>query len=131
MRISATACLLCLQVKLSEQGPLLQRGELTVLSGRRKCQRHVFLFERLLLFTKCKGVEGGYACKQALQVGGVTLPGDAAQGRALLLKQQGLLLGVELLELSSVQQPLCVFRVAYDTKLEGITKTMIGVAIQL
>ncbi|XP_062993681.1 rho guanine nucleotide exchange factor 40 [Elgaria multicarinata webbii] len=55
------------EVKLSEQGPLLQRGELTVVCGRRKCQRHIFLFEQLLLFAKCKGAEGGYVCKQALQ----------------------------------------------------------------
>ncbi|XP_048373649.1 rho guanine nucleotide exchange factor 40-like isoform X2 [Sphaerodactylus townsendi] len=55
------------EMKLSEQGPLLQCGELTLVCGRRKCQRHVFLFERLLLFTKCKGAEGGYVCKQALQ----------------------------------------------------------------
>ncbi|KAJ6653002.1 hypothetical protein lerEdw1_010207 [Lerista edwardsae] len=60
-------------VKLSEQGPLLQRGELTVICGRRKCQRHIFLFERLLLFTKCKGAEGGYACKQALQTASMGL----------------------------------------------------------
>uniref|UniRef100_A0A8D0G8F1 PH domain-containing protein n=1 Tax=Sphenodon punctatus TaxID=8508 RepID=A0A8D0G8F1_SPHPU len=38
-----------------------------MLAGRRKCQRHVFLFEQLLLFTKCKGTEGSYICKQALQ----------------------------------------------------------------
>ncbi|KAM6451910.1 rho guanine nucleotide exchange factor 40 isoform 1-T1 [Liasis olivaceus] len=61
------------EVKLSEQGPLLQRGELTLLSGRRKCQRHIFLFEQLLLFTKCKGAEGGYVCKQALQTASMGL----------------------------------------------------------
>ncbi|XP_053114922.1 rho guanine nucleotide exchange factor 40 isoform X2 [Hemicordylus capensis] len=61
------------EVKLSEQGPLLQRGEFTVLCGRRKCQRHIFLFERLLLFTKCKGAEGGYVCKHALQTASMGL----------------------------------------------------------
>nr|XP_056720367.1 rho guanine nucleotide exchange factor 40 [Euleptes europaea] len=61
------------EMKLSEQGPLLQRGELTLVCGRRKCQRHVFLFERLLLFTKCKGAEGGYVCKQALQTASMGL----------------------------------------------------------
>nr|XP_028558260.1 rho guanine nucleotide exchange factor 40 isoform X1 [Podarcis muralis] len=61
------------EMKLSEQGPLLQRGELTLVCGRRKCQRHVFLFERLLLFTKCKGPEGGYVCKQALQTASMGL----------------------------------------------------------
>ncbi|XP_070582685.1 rho guanine nucleotide exchange factor 40 isoform X3 [Erythrolamprus reginae] len=61
------------EMKLPEQGTLLQRGELIVLSGRRKCQRHVFLFEQLLLFTKCKGAEGGYVCKQALQTASMGL----------------------------------------------------------
>ncbi|KAL7977318.1 hypothetical protein Chor_009267 [Crotalus horridus] len=61
------------EMKLSEQGPLLQRGELILLSGRRKCQRHVFLFEQLLLFTKCKGAEGSYVCKQALQTASMGL----------------------------------------------------------
>ncbi|XP_042329250.1 rho guanine nucleotide exchange factor 40-like isoform X1 [Sceloporus undulatus] len=61
------------EMKLSEQGPLLQRGELTLLCGRRKCQRHLFLFEQLLLFTKCKGAEGGYVCKQALQTASMGL----------------------------------------------------------
>ncbi|XP_044305998.1 rho guanine nucleotide exchange factor 40 [Varanus komodoensis] len=61
------------EVKLSEQGPLLQRGELVMVCGRRKCQRHIFLFEQLLLFTKCKGAEGGYVCKQALQTASMGL----------------------------------------------------------
>ncbi|XP_029142253.1 rho guanine nucleotide exchange factor 40-like [Protobothrops mucrosquamatus] len=61
------------EMKLSEQGPLLQCSELILLSGRRKCQRHVFLFEQLLLFTKCKGAEGSYVCKQALQTASMGL----------------------------------------------------------
>ncbi|KAJ7313842.1 hypothetical protein JRQ81_005589 [Phrynocephalus forsythii] len=61
------------EMKLSEQGPLLQRGELMLVCGRRKCQRHIFLFEQLLLFTKCKGTEGGYICKQALQTASMGL----------------------------------------------------------
>ncbi|KAH0626613.1 hypothetical protein JD844_001693 [Phrynosoma platyrhinos] len=61
------------EMNLSEQGPLLQRGELTVVCGLRKCQRHLFLFEQLLLFTKCKGAEGGYVCKQALQTASMGL----------------------------------------------------------
>nr|XP_060636591.1 rho guanine nucleotide exchange factor 40 isoform X1 [Anolis sagrei ordinatus] len=61
------------EMKLSEQGLLLQRGELTVVCGRRKCQRHLFLFEQLLLFTKCKGTEGSYVCKQALQTASMGL----------------------------------------------------------
>ncbi|XP_034278934.1 rho guanine nucleotide exchange factor 40 isoform X2 [Pantherophis guttatus] len=61
------------EMKLSEQGTLLHRGELILLSGRRKCQRHVFLFEQLLLFTKCKGAEGGYVCKLVLQTASMGL----------------------------------------------------------
>ncbi|XP_061444439.1 rho guanine nucleotide exchange factor 40 isoform X3 [Rhineura floridana] len=61
------------EMKLSEQGLLLQRGELTAVCGRRKCQRHIFLFERLLLFTKCKGAEGIYVCKQAFQTASMGL----------------------------------------------------------
>nr|XP_023967891.2 rho guanine nucleotide exchange factor 40 isoform X2 [Chrysemys picta bellii] len=56
------------ELELKEQGQLLHRDEFTVLRGRRKCHRHVFLFEQLLLFSKRKGTEGGldvYVYKQA------------------------------------------------------------------
>ncbi|XP_074838356.1 rho guanine nucleotide exchange factor 40 isoform X2 [Carettochelys insculpta] len=56
------------ELDLAAQGQLLQRDELAVLQGRRKRHRHVFLFERLLLFCKRKGAGGGldlYLCKQA------------------------------------------------------------------
>ncbi|XP_061102939.1 uncharacterized protein LOC133131582 [Conger conger] len=46
-------------VNLKEQGHLVRQGEFTVWSGRRKCQRHVFLFEDLVLFSKPKKIEGG------------------------------------------------------------------------
>ncbi|KAJ8272177.1 hypothetical protein COCON_G00110360 [Conger conger] len=46
-------------VNLKEQGQLVRQGEFTVWSGRRKCQRHVFLFEDLVLFSKPKKIEGG------------------------------------------------------------------------
>uniref|UniRef100_A0A3P9NSY0 Uncharacterized protein n=1 Tax=Poecilia reticulata TaxID=8081 RepID=A0A3P9NSY0_POERE len=51
--------LLSLQVNLKEQGQLIRQDEFTVWSGRRKCQRHIFLFEDLLLFSKPKKMEGG------------------------------------------------------------------------
>ncbi|XP_037835828.1 uncharacterized protein plekhg4 [Kryptolebias marmoratus] len=46
-------------VNLKEQGQLIRQDEFTVLSGRRKCQRHIFLFEELILFSKPKKMEGG------------------------------------------------------------------------
>lgn len=46
-------------VNLKEQGQLIRQDEFTVWSGRRKCQRHIFLFEELVLFSKPKRVEGG------------------------------------------------------------------------
>lgn len=48
-----------LQVNLKEQGQLIRQDEFTVWAGRRKCQRHVFLFEELVLFSKPKKIEGG------------------------------------------------------------------------
>ncbi|XP_075045368.1 puratrophin-1-like isoform X2 [Mixophyes fleayi] len=46
-------------VNLKEQGQLVRQDEFTVWLGRRKCQRHVFLFEDLILFSKPKRIEGG------------------------------------------------------------------------
>ncbi|OCT82485.1 rho guanine nucleotide exchange factor 40 isoform X2 [Xenopus laevis] len=46
-------------VNLKEQGQLVRQDEFTVCLGRKKCQRHVFLFEDLILFSKPKRIEGG------------------------------------------------------------------------
>ncbi|XP_035855094.1 puratrophin-1 isoform X3 [Sander lucioperca] len=46
-------------VNLKEQGQLIRQDEFTVCTGRRKCQRHIFLFEELVLFSKPKKMEGG------------------------------------------------------------------------
>ncbi|XP_008290306.1 puratrophin-1 [Stegastes partitus] len=46
-------------VNLKEQGQLIRQDEFTVCSGRRKCQRHIFLFEELVLFSKPKKMDGG------------------------------------------------------------------------
>lgn len=46
-------------MNLKEQGQLLRQDEFTFCLGRRKCQRHVFLFEDLILFSKPKRIEGG------------------------------------------------------------------------
>lgn len=59
------------QIDLKEQGQLLHRDPFTVICGRKKCLRHVFLFEHLLLFSKLKGPEGGsetFVYKQAFKV---------------------------------------------------------------
>ncbi|XP_036095018.1 rho guanine nucleotide exchange factor 40 isoform X5 [Rousettus aegyptiacus] len=55
---------------LKEQGQLLHRDPFIVICGRKKCLRHVFLFEHLLLFSKRKGSEGGsetFVYKQAFK----------------------------------------------------------------
>lgn len=49
-----------MQVNLKEQGQLVRQDEFTIWLGRRKCQRHVFLFEDLILFSKPKRIEGGF-----------------------------------------------------------------------
>ncbi|XP_053575395.1 rho guanine nucleotide exchange factor 40 [Bombina bombina] len=48
-------------VNLKEQGQLVRQDEFTVWLGRKKCQRHIFLFEDLILFSKPKRIEGGLA----------------------------------------------------------------------
>ncbi|XP_016055061.1 PREDICTED: rho guanine nucleotide exchange factor 40 isoform X2 [Miniopterus natalensis] len=58
------------ETDLKEQGQLLHRDPFTVICGRKKCLRHVFLFEHLLLFSKLKGSEGGsetFVYKQAFK----------------------------------------------------------------
>lgn len=46
-------------MNLKEQGQLIRQDEFTVWSGRRKCQRRIFLFDELVLFSKPKKMEGG------------------------------------------------------------------------
>ncbi|XP_055756263.1 pleckstrin homology domain-containing family G member 4B-like [Salvelinus fontinalis] len=46
-------------VNLKEQGQLVRQDEFWIWYGRKKCQRHVFLFEDLVLFSKPKHIEGG------------------------------------------------------------------------
>ncbi|XP_035252594.1 pleckstrin homology domain-containing family G member 4B isoform X5 [Anguilla anguilla] len=46
-------------VNLKEQGQLVRQDEFTIWFGRKRCQRHVFLFEDLVLFSKPKRIEGG------------------------------------------------------------------------
>ncbi|MFT7817288.1 pleckstrin homology domain-containing family G member 4B-like [Arapaima gigas] len=46
-------------VNLKEQGQLVRQDEFTIFCGRKRCQRHIFLFEDLVLFSKPKRIEGG------------------------------------------------------------------------
>ncbi|KAM9826014.1 rho guanine nucleotide exchange factor 40 isoform X1 [Syngnathus typhle] len=46
-------------VDLKEQGRLLRQDRFTVWSGRKKCDRRVFLFDQLLLLSKAKKVDSG------------------------------------------------------------------------
>ncbi|KAJ8343350.1 hypothetical protein SKAU_G00306790 [Synaphobranchus kaupii] len=46
-------------VNLKEQGQLVRQDEFTIWFGRKRCQRHVFLFEDLVLFSKPKRIVGG------------------------------------------------------------------------
>ncbi|XP_068941991.1 puratrophin-1 [Petaurus breviceps papuanus] len=48
-------------VNLKEQGQLVRQDEFTVWSGRKKCQRHIFLFEELILFSKSRYSSRGIA----------------------------------------------------------------------
>ncbi|XP_074070557.1 puratrophin-1 [Macrotis lagotis] len=41
-------------VNLKEQGQLIRQDEFMVWSRRKKCQRHIFLFEELILFSKAR-----------------------------------------------------------------------------
>ncbi|XP_072403579.1 pleckstrin homology domain-containing family G member 4B isoform X1 [Chiloscyllium punctatum] len=47
-------------VNLKEQGQLVRQDEFIIWFGRKKYQRHVFLFEDLILFSKPKRIEGGF-----------------------------------------------------------------------
>ncbi|KAJ8417900.1 hypothetical protein AAFF_G00227430 [Aldrovandia affinis] len=46
-------------VNLKEQGQLVRQDEFTIWYRRKKCQRHLFLFQDLVLFSKPKKIEGG------------------------------------------------------------------------
>jgi hypothetical protein len=47
------------EIDLKEQGKLLRQNEFTVMSGRKKATRRIFLFENLILFTKPKRTTQG------------------------------------------------------------------------
>ncbi|KAM4709703.1 rho guanine nucleotide exchange factor 40 isoform 2-T2 [Discoglossus pictus] len=71
------------EVDEREHGRLLLKDVFTVISGRKKSLRHVFLFQKLLLLSKLKTAEGGletYGFKQAFKTADMGLTDSAAEG---------------------------------------------------
>ncbi|XP_069616451.1 rho guanine nucleotide exchange factor 40 isoform X2 [Ranitomeya imitator] len=71
------------EVDEKEHGRLLHKDVFTVLSGRKKSVRHVFLFQKLLLLSKLKTAEGGletYGFKQAFKTADMGLTENAGEG---------------------------------------------------
>jgi len=59
------------QVNLHEQGMLLRQAEFIVSHGRKRCLRHVFLFEELVVFSKTRHSATGhdvYVYKHSIKV---------------------------------------------------------------
>lgn len=67
-------------VNLQEQGRLLRQDEFLVYHGRRKCMRHVFLFEDLILFSKTRrsrtGFQDTYLYKYSFKMSDIGLTQD-------------------------------------------------------
>ena len=64
-------CIRGCDLDLKEHGKLLRQNEFVVITGRRKAQRRIFLFEKLCLFAKPKKTtQGGdiYQYKHSWQV---------------------------------------------------------------
>ncbi|KAM4052596.1 rho guanine nucleotide exchange factor 40 isoform 2-T2 [Anomaloglossus baeobatrachus] len=71
------------EVDEKEHGRLLLKDVFTVLSGRKKSVRHVFLFQKLLLLSKLKTAEGGletYGFKQAFKTADMGVTENATEG---------------------------------------------------
>ncbi|PIN90713.1 hypothetical protein AB205_0159130, partial [Aquarana catesbeiana] len=71
------------EVDEKEHGRLLLKDVFTVLSGRKKSFRHVFLFQKLLLLSKLKTAEGGletYGFKQAFKTADMGITENATEG---------------------------------------------------
>ncbi|XP_060109761.1 puratrophin-1 [Heteronotia binoei] len=69
-------------VNLKEQGQLVRQDEFSISLGRRKCQRHVFLFEDLILFSKPKRIEGGldvYIYKRSFKTADIGLTENSGE----------------------------------------------------
>lgn len=64
-------CSHSLQVNLKEQGQLIRQDEFLVTLRKKKCFRHIFLFQELVLFSKTRKTEVGndtYIYKQSFKV---------------------------------------------------------------
>lgn len=60
-----------IQVNLKEQGQLIRQDEFLVTFRKKKCFRHIFLFQELILFSKTRKTEVGndtYIYKQSFKV---------------------------------------------------------------
>lgn len=60
-----------LQVNLKEQGQLIRQDEFMVTFRKKKCFRHIFLFQELILFSKTRETDVGndtYIYKQSFKV---------------------------------------------------------------
>ncbi|XP_068096886.1 rho guanine nucleotide exchange factor 40 [Hyperolius riggenbachi] len=71
------------EVDEKEHGRLLLKDVFTVLSGRKKSVRHVFLFQKLLLLSKLKTAEGGlesYGFKQVFKTADMGITENATEG---------------------------------------------------
>uniref|UniRef100_A0A8C5SPM4 Puratrophin-1 n=1 Tax=Laticauda laticaudata TaxID=8630 RepID=A0A8C5SPM4_LATLA len=69
-------------VNLKEQGQLMRQDEFSISLGRRKYQRHVFLFEDLILFSKPKRVEGAldvYLYKRSFKMADIGLTENSGE----------------------------------------------------
>ncbi|XP_039209502.1 puratrophin-1 isoform X1 [Crotalus tigris] len=69
-------------VNLKEQGQLMRQDEFSISLGRRKCKRHIFLFEDLILFSKPKRVEGAldvYVYKRSFKMAEIGLTENSGE----------------------------------------------------
>lgn len=65
------SCFHAIQVNLKEQGQLIRQDEFLVTFRKKKCFRHIFLFQELILFSKTRKTEVGndtYIYKQSFKV---------------------------------------------------------------
>lgn len=71
MNVIPLLWLCVLQVNLKEQGQLIRQDEFLVTFRKKKCFRHIFLFQDLILFSKTKKTDVGndtYIYKQSFKV---------------------------------------------------------------
>lgn len=67
---------------MKEQGQLIRQDEFMVTFRKKKCFRHIFLFQELVLFSKTRKTDVGndtYIYKQSFKVGTPTLTSPGVQ----------------------------------------------------